>query len=118
MNWKNLKWHLETTIKMMDCVLEDIEFAKKTNGMVSDASAYSLILRLRTLYIVDCLRKNKIYKTKELINLVKRISGSDTAYRRYLNSKNYNSEDSKLPVIEAERLRNYIINKIKEIKNG
>ena len=116
LNWENLKWHIETTIKMMGEVLEDIKFAKKINGRVSDASAYSLILRLRTLYIIDCLRKNQLPKTKELLSLIKRISGSDIAYQRYMQSKNYHSNESKLSVIEAEKLRDYIINKTEEVK--
>lgn len=116
LNWKNLKWHIETTIKMMREVLEDIKFAKKTNSNVSDASAYSLILRLRTLYIIDCLRKNKTPKTKELLSLIKRISGSDMAYQRYMQTKNHNSSESKLLIMGAEKLRNYILNNIGETK--
>lgn len=116
LNWKNLKWHIETTSKMMNKVLEDIKFAKKTKGNVSDASAYSLILRLRTLYIIDCLTKNQIPNTKNLLNLIKKISGSDIAYQRYKISKNNNLIESKLPVNEAERLRDYILNKVEETK--
>jgi predicted nucleotidyltransferase len=116
LTWKNLKWHIETTNRMMDEVLEDINFAKKTNCLISDASAYSLILRLRTLYIIDALRKNETLKTKGLLSLIKKVSGSDISYKRYLQSKNYSSAESKLSISEAEKLRNYIINKTPETK--
>lgn len=116
LNQENLKWHIETTIKMMNEVQEDINFAKKINGMVSDASAYSLILRLRTLYIIDCIRKNKLANKKEFLKLIKKISGSDNAYQRYVYAKNNNPLESKLQINDAEKLRSFALDKIKDIK--
>lgn len=116
LSWKNIGWYIETTDEMMKEVSEDIEFSKKIGKKVSDASAYSLILRLRTLYIIDCLKKGKIWKKRELLGLIEKISGSTSAYKRYIQSKKYKTKDSRLLVDEAEGLRNYVIKKTKEIK--
>lgn len=113
---ENIKWHVETTKSAMNVVMEYIEFAKKVGKGVSDAASYSLILRLRTLYIIDCLKKRKMWTKKEFLNLIKKISGSLDAYERYLASKNKNSKEFKLPVKEAEKLMNYNNKKIREIE--
>lgn len=113
---KNIKWHIDTTKSAMNVVMEYIKLAKKIKRGVSDAASYSLILRLRTLYIVDCLKKRKMWTKKEFLGLVKKISGSLTAYERYLESKNKNTKEFKLPVEEAEKLMNYNNKKIREIE--
>ena len=55
---KNLSFHFETTKSAMSVVWADIELKREQGKKyVEDASAYSLILRLRELYIVECLLK-------------------------------------------------------------
>lgn len=116
LNEKNLEYHLRTTKSAMRVVEKDIANAKEEKNKVSDASAYSLILRLRTIYIINCIRKNKIWSKKEFLKLARKISGSEKAYERYLMSKNKNSLEYELPIEEAEKLKDYIIKKIKEIE--
>ena len=99
---RNLKWHIETTKSAMKVVREFIKLAEETGEKVGDAASYSLILRLRTLYIIDCLRKGKLWKKEEFLDLIKKISGSLIAYERYLVSKNNNTTKHKLPIEEAE----------------
>lgn len=113
---KNLKWHIETTKSAMNVVKEYIKLAEEKGGMVNDAASYSLILRLRTLYIIDCLKKDKLWRNEEFLDLIKKISGSLIAYERYIDSKNNNSKKSKLPAEEAEKLMDYINKKIKEVE--
>jgi len=105
---RNLKWHIETTKSAMKVVREFIKLAEETGEKVGDAASYSLILRLRTLYIIDCLRKGKLWKKEEFLDLIKKISGSLIAYERYLVSKNNNTTKHKLPIEEAEKLMDYI----------
>ncbi len=112
---KNLKYHIETTKSAMKIVEKDIELAKKLRENVSDASAYSLVLRLRTLYIIECIRKGVIWNKKGLLSLIKKISGGLNVYERYLSSKNKNTLDYKLKIEETEKLMNYINEKIREI---
>jgi len=113
---KNLKWHIDTTKSAMRVVKEYIKLAEEMEEKVSDAASYSLILRLRTLYIINCLRKGKLWKKEEFLDLIKKISGSLIAYERYLDSKNNNTKRCKLPIEEAKKLMNYINKKIKEVE--
>ena len=101
---KNLKWHIDTTKSAMNVVKEYIKLAEEMEKKVSDAASYSLILRLRTLYIIDCLRKDKIWKKKEFLGLIKKISGSLIAYERYLDSKNNNTNKFR---VNPYRLSNF-----------
>ena len=115
---KNLKFHIETTRSAMKVVKKDIEIAKQTKGEVGDASAYSLILRLRTLYIIECIMKNKKWSNREFIKLIKKISGSREAYERYFSAKNKNTLEYKLAIKEAEKLMSYINKEVELLKKN
>jgi len=104
----NIKLYMETTedrLKIIKSSIDRIE-NKKPNGKLSDAIAYSLILRLRTLYMIDCLRNKKAYNKNEFIELTKRVSGSLTAYERYVYSKS--NEDSRRVLLLSEGKKLYI----------
>ena len=111
---KNLKFHIETTKSAMQINETAIKLDKNSSLYTSDASAYSLILRLREAYIVDCLIKGKKWSNKELILLIKKIVGSLKAYNGYLRVKNNKRTKEDLTILEAEKLQSYIIKKIKE----
>ena len=113
---KNIKWHMDTTKSAMKIVNSFIQLAEEDGRRVDDAAAYSLILRLRTLYIIDCLKKDKMWKKEEFLRLIKKISGSLIAYERYLDSKNHKSSKYKLPIDEAKKLMDYINKKVKELE--
>lgn len=112
----NLKWHIDTTKSAMDVVMEYIKLAEETGKEVSDAASYSLVLRLRTIYLIDCLKKRKKWTKEEFLGLIKKISGSLTAYERYLESKNKNTKEFKLPINEAKKLMSYNNKKIRGIE--
>jgi predicted nucleotidyltransferase len=102
----NLRWHIETTksaVKINESLI-DLSEGKK----VSDKVSYSLILRLRGLYIIESLLKNKIPNKKSLISLIESVSGSKKAYEGYLRSKNNEKSKNSLPSNEAKKLINYI----------
>ncbi len=63
-----LKWHIDTSKSALSIVrsLLNLEGKKVKNTAI----IYSLFLRLREAYIVDCLLRNKHYSTKELIKLL------------------------------------------------
>ncbi|MDO8622987.1 MAG: nucleotidyltransferase domain-containing protein [archaeon] len=113
---KNLKWHIDTTKSAMKVVREYIKLAEEVEEKVRDAASYSLILRLRTMYIIDCLKNGKLWTKREFFSLIKKISGSLIAYERYLDSKNNNSKKAKLPIEEAKRLMNYVNQKNKDVE--
>ena len=111
---RNLDFHIETTKSAMNVCREALKLAKDLNEeKISDAYAYSLILRLRGIYIVECLIEGKAWTNKELLKLIKSVSGSLIAYDRYVASKSYKKMEDKLPIKEAEKLYNYVLNKIK-----
>jgi len=113
---KNLKWHIDTTKSAMNVVRESIKLYEEIGKKVIDGISYSLILRLRTIYIINCLKNKKIWTKKEFLNLIKKISGSLIAYDRYLSSKNNNSMGYKLPIIEAKKLMEYNNREIRKIE--
>ena len=115
-NAKNMSIQLKSIKSAIGIIKEDIQFSKENNENASDASAYSLILRLRTIYIIECIKKNKIWSKKEFLETIKKVSGSCMAYERYLTSKNKNTLKNELKLEEAERLLEYITIKSKEIE--
>lgn len=113
---KNLRFHIETTKSAIDVIKEDIKASKELNANVSDASAYSLVLRLRTLYIIDCIKENRLWKKQEFLGLIKKVSGSLKAYERYALVKGNKKLEYKLPIEEAENLVDYINKRLAEIE--
>lgn len=118
LNKRNLKFHIETTKSAMKVIEKDIEISKEMGEKISDASAYSLILRLRTLYIINCIRENKIWNKGGFLNLIKKISGSLNAYERYISIKNNKKLGYNLSVTEAKKLMDYINKKTIELEKG
>ncbi|MEK6831026.1 MAG: nucleotidyltransferase domain-containing protein [Nanoarchaeota archaeon] len=103
---KNLKWHIETTKSAINMNKAAIKLDKELElDKTGDATAYSLVLRLRGVYIINCLRNNRLWNTNELISLVKKISGSTIAYERYIYiKKGLGKSKDIMPIIEAEKL--------------
>lgn len=105
---KNLNWHIETTksaIKLNESFVSDCRDDRENCG---DEVSYSLILRLREVYIVDCLINNKKWSTKELKSLIKKVSGSMRAYEGYVRSKKNKKSKKNLEVEEAGKIIKYI----------
>jgi len=114
---KNIKWYIDTTKSAMRVVEESIRVSRELGINESDASAYSLILRLRTLYILDNIRKNKLWEKNEFLRLTKKIAGSLIAYEEYLRIKSGDKQmKDRLLIKEAENLLNYNNKKINEIE--
>lgn len=112
---KNLSFHIETTksaLKMNKAVIElENELGQEK---VSDAIAYSLVLRLRGVYIVECLIKKSIPTTKGLVEHIEKVSGSQEAYQGYERNKRNQKQRATLPLKEAKKIYSYIVKKIKE----
>jgi predicted nucleotidyltransferase len=111
LTYNNLKWHIETTKTILNVNKEQINI-DGGSGKISDSVSYSLILRLRQEYILDCLINNKLWSNKEFLNLIKDISGSLSAYEGYLRIKNNLSSKKELPAEEALKLHDYVNSKI------
>ena len=112
---RNIRFHIETTKSALAVIDKAIALAEIEGRGLSENLVYSLVLRLREVYIVDCLKTGKIATTKELVYLIKKLTGSDKAYRLYLNVKNDKKRsDERINVEEAKKIQDYIIKKIKE----
>ena len=115
LNEKNIKWHINTTKSRIKAIAEDVKLYKKVNEKyMSDNIAYIIILRLRTLYIIERIKKNKTYKKKDFLKLVRDLSGSLRAYEGYIRSKNNEKVKKELPISEVEKITDYIIKNIKK----
>ncbi len=114
---ENVKWYINTTEDKLKIIKKAINnYRKKNKKHISDLVAYTMILRIRTLYIIKNLIKNKIYSKKEFIRLIRKISGSMNAYNGYLAVKNDEEDKYRTEIGEAERLYNYLKDKLMDIK--
>jgi len=116
LSWKNIQWHIDTTKSAMKMVKAYIELAEATDKNVHDVASYSLILRLRTIYLVNCLKSGKKWSKKEFLKIIKKITGSLKAYEGYLHRKNKTKEGNTLPIDEAIKLMDHNNKKIREIE--
>ena len=105
---RNLSYYIETTTSAISVIKSFIELNKLSDSACSDSIAYSLILRLRSFYIVDCLIKNKFWSNAELIKIIKHVSGLTTAYEGYLRVKDREKEKEMLTTAEAEKILKYV----------
>jgi len=81
---EHLKWHIDTTKSSLKIIKEILVLdGLKVNGNV----IYQLILRLRQVYIVDCLLKNKDYSKKYFLQMLKK-KGIYELYEVYKMEKN------------------------------
>lgn len=113
----NLNWHFETTKSAIKVNEKAIHLDKISKSSVSDATIYSLILRLREEYIVDCLINKKKYSTKEFLSLIKKITNSTESYDSYLRVKDSKSLKEIISIEQAEKLLDYISKKITAQEN-
>jgi len=104
-NKKNIKWYLDTTKEKLELIKRILEKIKKR---ADNRIVYTLILRIRTVYIIKKLINNKEYSKKEFMKLIAKISGSANAYEAYLSIKNNSGEPNKATKEEAERLYCYL----------
>lgn len=112
-NKKNLKWIIDITksAQKMNKILISMS---EENENISDGIAYSLILGLRTVYIIDCLKKNKIPTSKGLKNLVFKLTKTEEPYHAYLRSKNNKPDAESISPDIAEKLNEYVIGRLNE----
>ena len=111
---ENIKWYIDTTEEKLKLVRKIL---KSTNGnKINDRVVYSLVLRIRTFYIIQKLIRNKVHSKKELIKLIGKISGADNAYESYLTVKNDLNESYNTTMEETEKLYGYLKNQLNDVK--
>jgi predicted nucleotidyltransferase len=110
---KNIRFHIETTKSALELSKKMVEINRKEGKNVSDNIIYSLILRLREAYIVDCLIRETKQSNKELIKIIEKINGDKEAYNSYLRIKKEEKEKSIISPEKAKNIILFIENKIK-----
>ncbi len=109
---KNVKWYIDTTKEKLELIKEILEKEEKINNRV----IYTLVLRIRTLYIIQKLIKNRKYSKKEFVRLIKRISGTNNAYEAYLLIKENLRRKNLTTNKEAEKLYSYLKKQLDDVK--
>jgi len=110
---KNTKWYINTTKEKIEIIRDWLE---NSNNKINDRIIYTLILRIRTLYIIQKLKQNKIPTKKEFLRIIEKIA-SNTAYERYVSIKNKEKEKSIISKKDAEKLLDYLEKQLIRIKN-
>ena len=114
----NVEWYMNTTKDKLEIIEEVIKRAKKNNKKyLSDILAYTLILRIKTLYIIKKLTENKPYSKKELIRKIRHIYNG-VAYERYLAVKNNLKMKEGISLEETEALYDYLKKELIKIKRS
>lgn len=112
----NIKWYIDTTEDKLKILEEVIKITKEKNKRyLSDFVAYTLILRIRTLYIIEKLIKDKPYKKNDFIVLIKNISKGNS-YEKYLSIKNDMKDKYEVTIKETELLYSYLRNQLNNVK--
>jgi len=111
---KNLEPHIELTKSALDLNEAHLSLDEENGKITSDAVAYSLVLRARGAYIVDCLINKNKSTTKTIRSIIKNKSGSLKAYEGYIRVKDDKKTKKDLPIEEARKLLSYIKERIKE----
>ncbi len=113
----NVKWHIDTTKDKIELIGKIIDKLKKNKKIyVNDKIAYTLILRIRTLYIIKKLIENKNYLKKEFQEMIRKVTGGINNYERYLAVKNDLENEDKASLEEIEKLHKYLAKQLLEIK--
>jgi predicted nucleotidyltransferase len=111
---KNLSFHIETTKTALNVNKEAIKLSEMEKENISDNFMYSLVLRLRGVYLVDCLINGKIATTKGLISIIKHLTGSLISYDSYIRSKNDKRSQRIVNINDAKAIYSYVLKKITE----
>lgn len=115
-NRDNVKPVVELTKSAQNINKSFLALDKELSSKTSSTIAYSLVLNLRSLYIINCLRKNKKWSSKELKLIIKKVSGSLKLYEGYLRVKSGEKAKDDILIEEAENLYSYIENEIYEVE--
>ncbi len=111
---KNVDWYIKTTeekLKLIEKIL--IRFKSKK---LSDRIAYTLVLRLRTLYIIEKLMKNKDYHKKDFLEIIRKASGGENAYQSYIRVKNNEKDKQTTNINEIRGLYLSLKDRLEKIK--
>ena len=113
----SIRRHISEIKSIVKINQEAVNIDEELKENVPDEILYSVILRLRELYLIECLRKNKNPANSEFLNLIKKFA-SEEAYNAYLRIKNDLKSKKVVSVKETRSLLNEMKKRIKELEHG
>ncbi len=114
-NNSNTKWHIDTTKSILKMNKDLIDTYDELGNKIPDGVVYSLVLRLREVYIVRCLKEGKIPTIKGLKQIIKNLTGSLKPYEAYIRIKKGKKEQEIVSVETTIKIYEYLK---KEIENA
>jgi len=115
-SFKELIEETKRTIKINKGFI-NLDKTQQKEHLTSLNVIYSLILRLRGLFLADCLLKKRKYFKKEFLNMLENAldkSEAETAYRIYESIRDNKRVKEKITLESTEKLLNLLIENIKE----
>jgi predicted nucleotidyltransferase len=107
----NIKKNLLEIERIFMINKESVRMCEESNANIPDGVAYSVVLRLRELYLIKCLSSNKIYRKKNLLEIV-----GDNVYLAYLRIKRNEKELNNLSPNELKGALELSEKWLKELK--
>jgi predicted nucleotidyltransferase len=111
---KNVKWYMDTTEEKVGLIRKLLKSKKKKIG---NRAAYTLVLRIRTLQLIEKLIKNQKYSKETLIRLIGVVAGSNNAYNAYLAVKNNEERADMTTKEEAIQLCHYLEKQLNDVRH-
>jgi predicted nucleotidyltransferase len=112
-----IKKHLDEIKSITKINEKSVEIDEEMGKMVLDETLYSIILRLRELYLIECLRNNKNPSNKEFLNLITKVA-SEESYFAYVRVKNDLKSKKVISVKEAKALIEEIKKRVRTLEHG
>lgn len=112
-----IKKHFDEIKSITKINEKSIEIDQEMKEKVSDETLYSIVLRLREMYLIECLKNSKNPSKKEFMDLIKRIA-SEESYNAYLRIKNDLKPKKVISVKEAMSLIDEIKKRIRNLEHG
>jgi len=107
-NNSNIRRHIELTKSILKMNKYLIDIYKDLEDKIPDGVIYSLILRLREMYIIKDLKEGKIPTTAKLKEIIKNLAGSLGPYESYLRTKKEEKEQEVVSVEIAIKIYEYL----------
>ena len=117
----NFKDFIESSKRMINISKELLEADKSESDYSSKAVPYSLVLRLRGIFIINSLSKNKNYSYKEFKEWVKKNLPEiefNKIYELYLSSKNKKETKIKVKTDDLVKLLEFLEKEVRNLDNG
>jgi len=109
-----LKKYLKEIKSMININKQMADLDKDAGDKVSDGTVYSVILRLRELYLINTILNKKQYNKKEFLELI----NNQGLYGAYLRIKNDQKSKDNSQVEDVEKVLDISEKLIKKLENG